>query len=59
MSVIVRGCLSKCQGVFITGIDKEEPDHDQVKKILSKVDKDYERYKLGGNIDVPSFLGGK
>ena len=59
VSVIDKRCLNKCQGVFITGIVEKELDLDQVKKILSKVDKDYEGYKLGGDPKVPSFVGGK
>ena len=60
MSVIDKRCLNKCQGLFITGIVEKELDQGQVKKIMSKVEMDYERYKVGGNLKVPSsFFEGK
>ena len=60
VSKIDTGCLSKCDGLFITGINKEEFDQEQVKEILSKVETQYESYKLGGEQPIlPSFVEGK
>ena len=47
MFVTDKGCLNKCQGLFITGIDRKEHDPKQWEEILSKVDEEYERYKSG------------
>ena len=58
VSIIGSGCLNKCDGLFITGIFKEEFDKGQVKEILAKVELDYERYKLGGDQQQPSFIEG-
>ena len=38
-------CLQRCQGLFITGIDRIEYDKETLEGFLSQVREDYELYK--------------
>lgn len=59
ISVSDNECLKKCDGLFITGIDRREFDKEQVEEILSEVNDDYEQHKTGRNIQIPPIVGGK
>jgi len=52
-------CLTKCDGLFITGIERREFDQQQLETILSKVKDDYEKFKTGNKVKMPSNFGGK
>ena len=53
ITVYDKECLNKCDGLFITGIERREFDQEKVDKILAKVEDDYERYKTGANLQLP------
>ena len=52
-------CLNRCDGLFITGVERTEFDQDQVRDILSKVEDDYIKYKTGRDLEFLSSIGGK
>ena len=51
-------CLNKCDGLFITGVDRREFEKNQVEDILSQVEDDYEKFKTGANLKYLSSIGG-
>ena len=47
-------CLSSCQGLFVTGFERIEFEESEKKKILSKVNDDYDLYTAGKFWKKPS-----
>ena len=48
-------CLQKCQGLFITGLERRKFDDLHEKFLLSKIVKDYSRYKATKAVDYYKF----
>ena len=58
ISVPKDSCLSKCDGLFITGYDRLEFQPKEAETILTKYRQDYQYYKLGGYLKLPTSIKG-
>ena len=58
LAVDENDCLNKCDGLFITGVEKRGFEQEQVENILSIIKDDYEKYKSGENLEYPTSIGG-